>query len=243
MEYKLTESQKQYLKGIMGVELPIFVQGKTSGELDFMGEAMYPLMRTHEHMYALDHIIGREGGVPESLKELLENPNDKIMYSQHDLPMELESHLTQYVTINVKSNEHGLFTMSSRIKTQDFSKNRTMKLYYNSIRLQAPKYNGFEEYEYLVYDQKNKLRKTEIVKVTSLPELEQAVDFTTTRKLMRKSYGTLMGKSLPYDDMVMVFEVMVDEIDLSNEEIGDYLEKIREIAVYADVFAVALVTV
>lgn len=243
MEYKLTQPQLQYLKGIMSVDLPIFVQGKTKGEIDFMAEVMYPLMTTHEHLFALDYIIGREGTISEGLKESLEKPNDKILFSQYDLPMELESHLSQYTVINVKSNEQGSFTISSRIKTQDFSKNRTLKLKHNFPRLQAPKYNGYEQYEYLVYDEREKLRKSVTAKVTSLPELEQAVEFATARKLMRKSYGTLMGKSLPYDDIVLVFEVMVDEIDLPNEEIGDYLEKIRKIAVYSDVFMVVLVTV
>lgn len=227
----------------MSVELPMIIQGNTKEEIDFIGEAIYPLLTSQRQFLILEFLIERDGTMSERFHEYLEKPNDKIIFTKSGLPMEVESHLTEYIIVTLKGNEQGKFSIISRIKTQDFSKPRALKLKYNFPRMQSPKYNGHEQYEYLVYDERNKLKKSQVVKVTSLPELEQAVEFTTTRKLMRKTYGSMFGRALPYDETVIVFEVMVDVIDLPNETIGDYLEKIRKIADYTDVYIVALVTV
>lgn len=243
MEYKLTETQGQYLKGLLTVELPIFVQGKNTNEIEYIAEVMYPLLTSKKEYLILEYLLERDGKMTERLHGYLEKPNNKIFFTKNDLPLEVETHVSDYILITAKASDSGNFSISSRIKQADSEAVKTLKLKPNHPRLQAPKYNGHEEYEYLVYDQRNKLRKTEVITVNSLSELEQAVEFTTGRRLIRKSNSILLGKDLDYFESVLVFEIMVDEINLPNDIIGDYLEKIRNKAEYADVYVVALVTV
>lgn len=242
MKHELTANQEQYLKGLLSMDLPIVIKSSTLEDVEEIAKSIYKLMKPNKRYVRLDFLLADPLTKYDKLASLAEEPKDKIIFTHTNIPSSLEHSLSDYLLITMKRNEDGVYNINSKLTELSKASKKLIKLRPTDPPLQAPKYNGEEVYQYLVYDEKGKLRAKDVVTANSLPELQTLLNFALSRKTIKVSQTSLLGKNFEFDS-VLIFEVKVDSIDLPNEEIGDYLEQIRKVAKDADIYIIALVTV